>query len=48
VASILKDWRMEALVEKNLSDLYRMHRLRIMGDNKIIPEIEKRLKQCPI
>jgi hypothetical protein len=48
VASILKDWRMEALVEKNLSDLYRRHRLRIMGDNKIIPEIEKRLKQCPI
>jgi len=45
VASILKNWGMEALVEKNLVDLYRKNRLRITGDYKIIPGIEKKLKQ---
>ena len=45
VASILKNWEMEALVEKNLVDLYRKNRLRITGDNKILPGIEKKLKQ---
>jgi hypothetical protein len=45
VASILKNWGMEALVEKNLGDLYRKNRLRITGDYKIIPGIEKKLKQ---
>jgi hypothetical protein len=44
VASILKNWGMEALVEKNLVDLYRKNRLRITGDNKILPGIEKKLK----
>jgi hypothetical protein len=45
VASILKNWGMEALVEKNLVDLYRKNRLRITGDNKVLPGIEKKLKQ---
>jgi hypothetical protein len=45
VASILKNWGMEALVEKNLVDLYRRNHLRIRGDNKILPGIEKKLKQ---
>ena len=45
VASILKNWEMEALVEKNLVNLYRKNRLRITGDNKIIPGIEKKLKR---
>jgi hypothetical protein len=45
VASILKNWEMEALVEKNLVDLFRKNRLRITGDNKILPGIEKKLKQ---
>jgi len=45
VASILKNWEMEALVEKNLVDLYRKNRFRITGDNKIFPGIEKKLKQ---
>jgi hypothetical protein len=45
VASILKKWGMEALVEKNLVDLYRKNRLRITGDNKVLPGIEKKLKQ---
>jgi len=42
---MLKNWGMEALVEKNLVDLYRRNRLRIRGDNKILPGIEKKLKQ---
>jgi predicted nucleotidyltransferase len=45
VASILKNWKMEVLVEKNLVDLYRRNGLRIIGDNKILPGIDKKLKQ---
>jgi hypothetical protein len=43
VASILKDWKIEVWVEKNLVDLYRRNKLRIIGDEMIIPEIEKKL-----
>ena len=45
VASILKNWGTEGLVEKNLVDLYRRNRLRITGDNKILPGIEEKLRQ---
>ncbi len=45
VASILKDWKIEGWVEKNLIDLYRRNKLRITGDGMIIPEIEKKLKK---
>jgi len=48
VASILKNWKMEALVEKNLVDLYRRNGLRIIGDSKILPGIDKKLKQRPV
>ena len=43
VSSILKNWNIEDWVEKNLIDLYRRNRLRIIGDSKIIPGIEKKL-----
>ena len=42
--SILKTWNIEKWVENNLIDLYRRHKLRITGDNMIIPGIEKKLK----
>jgi len=44
VASILENWKMETLVEKNLIDLHRRNNLRIIGDNKIVPGIEKKFK----
>ena len=44
VASIVRSWKMEAWVEKNLVDLYQRNGLRIIGDSKIIPGIEKKLK----
>jgi hypothetical protein len=44
VASIVRSWKMEAWVEKNLIDLYQRNGLRIIGDSKIIPGIEKKLK----
>ena len=44
VASILREWKMEEWVEKNLIDLYRRNRLRILGDNRIIPRIDDKLK----
>jgi hypothetical protein len=43
VSSILHKWNIEAWVEKNLIDLYRRNRLRIIGDGAIIPGIEKKL-----
>ncbi len=44
VGSILKKWNIEDWVEKNLIELYRRNRLRIIGDSKIIPGIEKKLE----
>ena len=44
VASILRRRRMEAWAEKNLIDLNRRNGLRIIGDSKIIPGIEKKFK----
>ena len=44
VASILRSWKMEAWVTKNLIDLYQRNNLRIIGDSKIIPGIEKKLR----
>lgn len=43
VSSILKSWKIEEWVEKNLIDLYNRNRLRITGDSKIIPGIEQHL-----
>jgi hypothetical protein len=36
--------KIEEWVEKNLIDLYDRNTLRITGDNKIIPGIEKKLR----
>jgi hypothetical protein len=44
VSSILKSWKIEEWVEKNLIDLYHRNTLRITGDSKIIPGIEKKLR----
>jgi len=44
VASILRRRRMEAWAEKNLIDLNRRNGLRIIGDSKTIPGIEKKFK----
>ena len=43
VTAILENWAITSWVEKNLVDLYKLHRLRITGDNKIIPGIKKKL-----
>ncbi|MGA8855526.1 MAG: hypothetical protein WB643_00005 [Candidatus Bathyarchaeia archaeon] len=43
ISSILKTWNIEDWVEKNLIDLYRRNRLRIIRDSKIIPGVEKKL-----
>jgi len=42
--SILADWKIEKWVEKNLTDLYKRNRVRIIDDHKIIPGIEDRIK----
>jgi len=44
VASILKDWGVENWVERNLVQLYRRNRLRIINDYLIVPEIEQEMK----
>ena len=44
VASILKEWNIYELVEKNLVDLYQRNNLRITGDTIIVPEIKNKLK----
>jgi len=43
VASILKEWRIEDWVERNLIELCRRHRLRIVNDHKMIPGIERKM-----
>jgi len=45
VASILKDWGVEDWVERNLVQLYRRNRLRIINDYLIMPEIERKMKK---
>ena len=45
VASILKDWAVENWVERNLVQLYRKNRLRIINDYLIVPEIDKKMKK---
>jgi hypothetical protein len=44
LTSILKEWKMEEWVERNLIGLYHRNRLRIIGDDRIIPEIDDKLK----
>jgi len=44
VASILQEWGLEDWVEKNLLDLQQRNKLRIIGDSRIIPGIQKKLK----
>ena len=41
VRRILENWEITSWVENNLIDLYRRHRLRIIGYDKIIPGIKK-------
>jgi len=45
VASILKDWGVENWVERNLVQLYRRNRLRIINDYLIAPEIERKMEK---
>ena len=45
IASILKDWGIEDWVERNLIQLYRRNRLRIVKDYLIVPEIERKIKE---
>jgi len=45
VASILKDWGVENWVERNLVQLYRRNRLRIINDYLIVPEIEREIRK---
>ncbi len=42
VRRILEDWQMENCVERNLSQLYQRHRIRILKQEEIVPEIGKR------
>ena len=43
VASILREWKIEDWVEKNLFELYRRNRIRIVNDYKMVPSIEEKL-----
>jgi hypothetical protein len=47
VASILKEWRIEDWVERNLIELHRRHRLRIVNDHKMITGIEEKVSTKP-
>jgi hypothetical protein len=40
VASILKDWRIVKWVERNLIELHRRHRIRILYDQRMVSGIE--------
>mgnify|MGYP007042431586 CR=1 FL=1 len=44
VAMIAKDWGIEDWIENNLTKLYQRNKIRILGDNKIIPGIEGKMK----
>lgn len=43
VALILKEWSVEDWAERNLIELYRGNRLRILNDYRIIPRIERKI-----
>jgi hypothetical protein len=43
VLSILREWGVENWVEKNLKDLYRRNKVRVLDDRKIFPEIDDTL-----
>jgi len=43
VGSILKSWRIVEWVEKNLIELHRRHRIRILYDHRIVPGIEGKI-----
>lgn len=43
VSSILREWRVEDWVRRNLVELYRRNRIRILDDHKIMPGIEREL-----
>jgi hypothetical protein len=43
VLSILREWGIENWVERNLIELYRRNRVRVLDDRKILPGIEEKL-----
>lgn len=43
VASILRNWRIVEWVERNLTELHRRHRIRILHDCRIVPGIESKI-----
>jgi len=43
--SILTEWGIMNWVERNLTELYRRNRIRILDDRKIIPEIEQKFRR---
>lgn len=43
VASILRNWRIVEWVERNLIELHRRHRIRILHDCRIVPGIESKI-----
>jgi len=43
VGSILKGWGIEDWVERNLIELYRRNKVRILNDHKMIPGIEHKI-----
>ena len=44
VHSILREWGIENWVERNLIELYRRNRVRVLDDRKILPGIEEKLR----
>lgn len=43
IGSIICDWRLEDWIRGNLERLYRLNRIRILNDSRILPSIEERL-----
>lgn len=39
----MREWRVEDWVRRNLVELYRRNRIRILDDHKIMPGIEREL-----
>jgi hypothetical protein len=44
VRSILRDWGVENWVERNLIELYRRNKVRVLYDQKILPAIEETIR----
>ncbi|MBS7622744.1 hypothetical protein KEJ39_03605 [Candidatus Bathyarchaeota archaeon] len=44
IALILKEWNVEEWVERNLIELYRRNRIRIVNDRKIVDDIDGKIK----